>query len=175
MRGMNPRRTYGYLARARDIVFDWVRPLSPDDYQRRFPIGPGSLAKTLAHILMCEWIYVRRMQRLEIPPFETWEIRDDQPPTFDQLEHAWRRQADQTRAAIDRIADWEATIEYRPALGGITDTFITTPGMLFTQLALHEMHHRAQVLNMLRHLGVALRDIDFNDLMETRKPPESIG
>jgi uncharacterized damage-inducible protein DinB len=41
----------------------------------------------------------------------------------------------------------------------------------FTQLVLHEVHHRAQAMNMLCHLGVAVatEDIDFNALMFARR------
>mgnify|MGYP003453290238 CR=1 FL=1 len=40
---------------------------------------------------------------------------------------------------------------------------------LFTQLALHEMHHRAQIMAMLRESGAAiLEDLDYNALMYQR-------
>ena len=35
--------------------------------------------------------------------------------------------------------------------------------------ALHEVHHRAQVMNMLTRLGVGVGDIDFNLLMYQRR------
>jgi len=34
---------------------------------------------------------------------------------------------------------------------------------------LHEVHHRAQAINMLRHLGVTVGDVDFNDFMYQRR------
>lgn len=41
---------------------------------------------------------------------------------------------------------------------------------IFTQLAFHEVHHRAQVLNMLRQVGCPeLGDLDFNALMYSRR------
>ena len=167
---MDPHITYEYLTRARQRIFDWVRLLTSAQYTREFPIGPGAIARTLTHILMCEWIYAQRMQRIALPPFEQWPIRDDAPPAFPALEAAWRAQETATRAGLRKISDWNATIEYQPALGDCKDTFVTSPAMLFSQLAFHEVHHRAQVMNMLRHLGVELTYIDFNDLMETRRP-----
>ena len=50
-----------------------------------------------------------------------------------------------------------------------------TIGVLFTQLALHEMHHRAQVMAMLRLMRESganipgVQDIDYNDLMYERR------
>jgi uncharacterized damage-inducible protein DinB len=40
---------------------------------------------------------------------------------------------------------------------------------IFTQLVLHEVHHRAQAMNMLRQLGIAAEDIDYNTLMYRRR------
>ena len=46
---MEPLKTYDYLTRARQRVFEWVRPLGPEQYAREFPIGRGTLARTLTH------------------------------------------------------------------------------------------------------------------------------
>lgn len=40
---------------------------------------------------------------------------------------------------------------------------------IFTQLVLHEVHHRAQAINMLRHLGATVGDVDFNGFMHQRR------
>lgn len=40
---------------------------------------------------------------------------------------------------------------------------------IFSQMALHEVHHRAQAMNMLRQLGATMEDIDFNALMLRRR------
>jgi uncharacterized damage-inducible protein DinB len=42
---------------------------------------------------------------------------------------------------------------------------------LFTQLVMHEVHHRAQALNMLRQLGVTVAALDFNSFFERREAP----
>jgi uncharacterized damage-inducible protein DinB len=47
-----------------------------------------------------------------------------------------------------------------------------TPADQFIQLVIHEVHHRAQVLNMLRELGIAVGDLDFNFLMFKREDIE---
>jgi uncharacterized damage-inducible protein DinB len=167
---MDPLKTYDYLTRSRQRVFDWVRPLNAEQYARPFLIGPGSLAKTLTHMLISEWYYIQRMEERVVPPYAEWPIRDEVPPAFAALEAEWTKQAAATRVAIEGVRDWNAELEYR-----VTDDsgkrlrIGASRGDIFTQLALHEVHHRAQVMNMLRQLGVKLADIDFNELMYRRQ------
>lgn len=167
---MEPLRTYDYLTRTRHQLFDRVRPLSSEQYAREFPIGLGTLGRTLTHVMISEWYYIQRMDQRDVPPYEQWPIRDEQPPPFPDLETIWTRQAGDTRAALGTPRDWNAEIEYRVTDDDGRRMIVTaTAAGLFTQLAFHEVHHRAQVLNMLRHLGVQLRDIDFNATMFARR------
>lgn len=166
---MDSLKTYDYLVLARQRVFDWVRPRSTEEYSREFQIGPGSLAKTLTHMLISEWYYVLRLTEDVVPPRGEWPIRDEKPPAFGDLEAAWVEQAARTRAAIAGVRDWTAELEYE-----VTDdsgkrlVIGASRGDIFTQLVLHEVHHRAQVMNMLKRLGVAAEDLDFNALMYRR-------
>lgn len=168
---MDRLRTYDYLARARQRVFGWIRPLAPDHYTREFPIGRGTIARTLTHVLASEWYYVQRMLGRDVPPYDRWAIREENAPPLAELETVWAEQARQTRSAISSVRDWDRPLEYR-----ITDDdgrlqiVSASPADQFTQLTFHEVHHRAQVLNMLRHLGVVTDDIDFNALMYPRRP-----
>ena len=168
----SPLHTYDYLTRARQRVFDGVRPLAPSDYTRTFPIGLGSLARTLTHIMTSEWYYLQRMLGREVPPDDQWPIREDAPPPFAILESAWGEQARSTRAALSTVRDWDAPIEYRVTPDDGRPVIVTCTGAgLFTQLAFHEVHHRAQALNMLRHLGATIEgDLDFNAMMFDRRP-----
>jgi len=166
---MEPLKIYDYLTLARQRIFAWVRPLSPEQYAREFPIGLGSLGRTLTHIMICEWAYVQRIQGHDLPPYETWPIQDEKPPPFLVLEAAWTDQARQTRAALAAVRDWTTPLEYRVTRNDRTSMVTASPADLFTQLALHEVHHRAQAMNMLRHLGTTTEDIDFNALMYKRR------
>jgi uncharacterized damage-inducible protein DinB len=166
---MEPLKIYDYLTLARQRIFDWVRPLSAEQYGREFPIGLGTLGRTLTHIMICEFAYVERIQGHELLPYETWPIQDEKPPPFATLERAWIDQARQTRAVLAAISDWSAPLEYRRTRDGRTAIITASPADLFTQLAFHEVHHRAQAMNMLRHLGVTTEDIDFNALMYKRR------
>lgn len=167
---MNPTRTYDYLALARERLFTAAADLTEVDYTREFRIGPCSLARTFTHMLISEWYYIERLLEREVPPYAEWPIKDEHPLPFSDLATTWRAQAESTRAAIASKRDWSRPIVYR-----VTDDdgrlvrATCTAGDMLTQLALHEVHHRAQALNMLRQLGVSLEDIDFNAMMYDRE------
>ncbi|KAA0214532.1 MAG: DinB family protein [Leptolyngbya sp. PLA3] len=97
---MEPAHLYDYLARARSSLFDRVCPRTPEHYDRKFEIGPGSLARTFTHVLISEWYYVERLMRRDVPPYPQWPIRDEDRPAFAALESAWREQDARTREAI---------------------------------------------------------------------------
>jgi len=164
---MDPAHLYTYLAAARARVFDWARPLTPEEYTREFAIGAGSLAAILNHTLVAEWYYVFRILQREVPPTEELVARSRVLPAFPELEAAWNAQAADTRAAVDAVTDWDASISYTVTDDetGALRRVTATPTDIISQLILHEVHHRAQALNILRHLGVKTEDIDYNMLM----------
>ncbi len=170
MSAIQPLRSYDYLTRSRKRVFDWVRPLSAEQYAQEFQIGLGSLARTLTHMLLDEWYYVQRMERNELLPYEQWPIRAEKPLAFAELERAWSEQAERTRSALQAVRDWGEEFDYR-----VTDddgklmNVTVSASDIFTHMTVHEAHHRAQVMNMLRHLGVTTDAIDYDALMHKRR------
>ncbi len=179
---MNPLKIYDYLTKARERVFDAVRPLSPQQYQREFPFGLKTIGRTLTHTMISEWYYIQRLQGRTVPPYEQWPIKDEHPPAFDVIEQTWREQAKNTRAAVageQEGGDWQRSITWLSfpddTRGGKRFHITAAAGDFFTQLALHEVHHRAQVMAMLRLMGgelgppvKPLQDLDYNDLMFER-------
>ncbi len=170
---MNPVRTYTYLVLAREKILDWARPLPAEQHARQFPIGLGSLARTLTHIMVCEWFYIRRMQGLDVPPYREWPMQDETPPLFEVIEREWHAQEQRTRAAIEaveRAGEWGRAVTCMAQCDdGKRVEISATKGDIFTQPVLHEVHHRAQAMNILRQLGVQLDDIDYNAMMYTRR------
>ncbi len=167
---MNHTRIYDYLEASRTRILDWTRPLTPEQYLKQLPIGLGSIGRTLTHIYICEYYYIERLAGRETPPYEEWPIQDEKPPEFAVLERAWREQAVRTRAELAAVSDWSAPLRYRvERRGEAFDIEATYDGMLI-QMLQHEVHHRAQAMNMLRQLGVTTEDIDYNALMYKRTP-----
>lgn len=76
--------------------------------------------------------------------------------------------------ALATERDWNRKITYLsfPDDHGRRFHITATAGDFFTQLALHEVHHRAQLMAMLRELGDAvppLQDLDYNEMMFERQ------
>jgi uncharacterized damage-inducible protein DinB len=158
---MNPLKIYNANVHARERIFESIRTLSPEQYQRQFAIGMKTLGSTLTHIMLAEWAYMQRIRGEELPPYDQWPIQYENPPAFDVIEQAWRAQMAQTRAAIEDISDWNKEFTYinRNAPQAIRTT--TTPADVVTQMLLHEVHHRAQLMAMLRELGKPIENLDY--------------
>jgi len=213
---MDPLKIYDYLIITRERVFDRIRRLTPEQYNRRFTIGLKSLGSTLTHLMISEWYYIERLERRDVPHYDTWPIKYESPPAFEVIERTWREQSTRIRAVIAAECATAATsVSIIPAQAGIQressgavdahlrehdgnsrksgggggwsrvitwlsfpdDTrdnkrfhITCTAGDLFTQLALHEVHHRAQIMAMLREIDPTrpLEDLDYNALMYQR-------
>lgn len=173
---MDPLRIYDYLLKTRERVFDAVRPLTPEQYQRSFTIGLKSIGATLTHIMVSEWYYIERLEGRTVPPYDQWPIKYEAPPPFAVVEKTWREQAKRIRGVVAAEKDWKRRITWLSfpddTRGNKRYTITCTAGDLFTQLALHEVHHRSQIMAMLREVGDAvppLEDLDYNALMFERR------
>lgn len=157
-------RVYDVHTKARWKLFDWIRPLSQEQYTREFPFAHRTLRATMIELAMTELWLVMRLRENPMPiPFR-WSqmtINEQTHDTFPKLEAAWRDQTPRTRATLAGITDGEAVVQ--TVLQGTRQrsTLRATKGDIATQLLLHEVHHRAQAMAMLRHLGVAAEDLDY--------------
>ena len=167
----DPIALYAYLTMARVQIFNRIQSLDPDAWTREFPIGPGTLAKTLTHTLVAEWYYVQRILENALPPYEQWPLRDETELTLDELRMEWIGQASETQGALANVGDWEAPIEYEVTLDDGRRQHVTASAEgLAAQLVMHEVHHRAQVLNMLRQLDAPIEeDLDYNAMTFVRR------
>lgn len=166
---MDPLLLYEYLERARERLFGWVLPLPLEQYTQRFPFGLGSIRATLLHIASAEFAYARRIAGEPVPPPEERPFTEDRLPDPASLQEAWRGQAEQTKRVLASVQDWSKPVEYKGRTGeGKVVTTRTTTGGIASQLVLHEVHHRAQVMAMLKHLGIGAENLDYSFLMFER-------
>jgi len=169
MAGFTPAAVYEYLEKARATLLDWVRPLTLEQYTKEFPFGKKTIRDTLVEIPLAEWIYGRRLVGEPAPPREQQPFVKYYQTEFAPLEDAWRELADHTRGLLRAERDWARSVEYiirppnRPAV-----QIHATAGGLATQLICHEVHHRAQVMAMLRQFGISAENLDYSALMVQR-------
>jgi uncharacterized damage-inducible protein DinB len=160
---MNPVRIYDYLAQARQKLFGWIRPLSQEQYTQEFPFGLKTLRATLVEMARAEWLYMRRLSGEQIPPRAEWPISEEKQPTFGVVEAAWIAQEPRTRALLGGITDWQQQREWPSIMSPPGKRVVMSAPLadLATQMVLHEVHHRAQAMAMLRQLGVAAQNLDY--------------
>ncbi|SRR5579885_139714 len=159
---------FDYLVRARGTLLGWIRG-QPAVFAQRFPIGLGTIQATLVHIASSEYGYVHRLRgRGHLPednPFDYERLPDLEP-----FLAAWDRQRPATREALAAIGDPNRPVEYITKFFTPPMRVRTVAGGIAGQLLFHEIHHRAQVMAMLRHAGVRAENLDYALLMVERVP-----
>jgi uncharacterized damage-inducible protein DinB len=152
---------YDILIRARHTLLDWVRGLTAEQYRQEFPFGLGTVRATLVHLAGSEWLHGRAARGEDVT--ERRPFTEDRYPDFLSLEGAWRDLEASTRAWLESESDWARPMETIARRGdGRLIRVGFTPEALAFQLFYHEVHHRAQVMAMLRQLGIAAEGLDFN-------------
>jgi uncharacterized damage-inducible protein DinB len=124
--------------------------------------------------MISEWYYVERIEGRQVPPYEEWPIKYEDPPALEIVETTWREQAKRIREVIAAERDWGRIITWDsfPDDNGRRFQITATAGDVLTQLVLHEVHHRSQIMAMFRELGEGvppLQDMDFGELMYGRR------
>ncbi len=129
---------------ANGLMYEACKGLSEEQFHQRFEMGEGSLHDNLVHNLgaMRGWTdvlnEVPNRDRLEEGRYTLEEIVELHASVTEDFEKAAFRQSFNTVIHRDR-----GERSYAFPVGGILSHVMT-----------HSMHHRAQCLNMLRHLGV---------------------
>jgi uncharacterized damage-inducible protein DinB len=140
---------------------DSVRSLAQAEYTRRFPFAHGSIRATLVHVADTEWWYTSMLQGVPAPearsPFRPFSRTGVGP-----LEAAWGDLAARTLQTLRTETDWNRPVRDRWTTKRWKRGVNTTAGGVATQLLFHEVHHRAQVMVMLRYLGAPLQGLDYS-------------
>lgn len=170
---MQPHMLYDYLCTARARLFDWIRPLSKEQYEREFPYGLKTIHATLLHTAGAEFLYGKRVQGQPATIADV-PFRPEKITTFAVVETEWEKLAKETRAWLEAIKDWDTQIEWRTRIpaqdpNAPTIRFRSTKGGVASQLLFHEVHHRSQVMSMLRQLGIAAQNLDYSVLKFERQ------
>ena len=165
-------------------ILDLCRALTHDQFHRKFEIGLGTLHRTLTHIISAQRRWTDRIAERPVRPMLHTVPQfpnmggEDKDRTVDEL-IALVDEAERDLAAV--IARWRDRLGTTlsldwPGKDG-TKTYTFSRAAVLVHLTTHGAHHRAQCLNMLRHLDVpglsdALPDPSTVDWQaETESPP----
>lgn len=160
---------FDYLVTARGKLLEWVRKQPAVVYTQTFSIGLGSIRATLLHVAGAELGYTRRLTGRD------WDVKDS-PFTVERMPElapflaAWERQQPATREVLANLGDPNRPVEYASRVFTPPVRIRTTAGGLAGQLLFHEIHHRAQVMAMLRQVGVKAQNLDYSVLIMERSP-----
>jgi uncharacterized damage-inducible protein DinB len=127
-------------------ILEACAKVNHEQFHQRFEIGPGSLHAATTHIVGAMQAWTQTLAGQERGPRLEEDGRQRTPAEILALlqtaaaalaEQAHRRPLDEM---VSRVRD--------------DKTYRFTRGAVLMQVMTHGMHHRAQCLNMLRHLGV---------------------
>jgi len=165
MTGIEPIRTlFNYSDRANGQLIEASSRLTDDQLDRAFPMGRGSLRKTLLHIWAGEHVWLLRWKGQADTPWP-----DENVPTPVTV---IARDLNQTSTGRDVFLDSLDESNLRQLtryLDSVAGYFQATLTDMILQGLVHSIHHRAQAVNMLRQLGIEPPEVDY---MTTVRLPE---
>jgi len=143
-------------------LIESARKLTPEQYMQRFDIGPGSVHDTLLHIIDVMFGWADRIaDRKRRPSLESDKAQTTRSANeLIELLNAAAVALENTAKMIvdDNRMDEIMTVTYEGRMWEFTR------GTALAHVLTHGMHHRAQVFNMMRKLGMPI-DID-GDVIE---------
>jgi uncharacterized damage-inducible protein DinB len=119
--------------------------LTDEQLHRPFEMGPGSIHNTLVHMVGAMRVWADILAEREVRP----RIEDGTKRSMTEIVNLHKPAADDLEYELRRLS-FDQTV--RRERQGKTYTF--PRGGVLTHVTTHGMHHRAQCLNMLRHVGV---------------------
>ncbi len=137
--------------------------LTDAQLDRPFEMGLGTLRKTLKHIHDGESVWLERwLGRAETP----WPDYDERVGVVALSERIGKTYA-QRDAFLATLNDAELQLAavYRDSKGS---QFTASLGDMMVQMCVHSTHHRAQAVNMLRHVGAPTPELDY--MVWARRP-----
>jgi uncharacterized damage-inducible protein DinB len=148
---------FAYDRWATRIILEACVELTQEEFERELHIGPGSLERTLTHVVSALFFFVDRLdRRVPRPRLE----KDGHTKTAVELLELFTQADREFNAAIGRTIDthaltdilnWTATDE-----GPIDPENQVPYALALAQMIDHGIQHRAQAADMLELLGKGL-------------------
>ncbi len=150
------RSYYEYTDWANGLVFDIAETLDDEQLRREFDVGMGCILKTLAHMRDAEQWWFENWHNGGAFDFE--QIQKD--TTVRQLRDAYKETIANRNSYFAGLNDddLDRAVTAKSSEG---ETWTFTLGESMLQLCCHGTHHRAQLVNMFRHVGAEVPTLDF--------------
>lgn len=147
---------YDYSYWANEKLFPVIERLTDDAFTRPVAGSYGSVRNTLVHLVSTEWGWMERCGG----PARGPRLQPSDFPTPGRVVATWREVAEAMRGYLETLtdADLAEDVTY-PGAGGALRTM--PRGALLHHAANHAVHHRGQVVLLLRELGHAPGNVDL--------------
>lgn len=160
------RSIFSYSDWANSRLLDAAAGLRDAQLDQPFPIGPGSLRRTLIHICVGENVWLKRWQGQRETRWPSEDVKLSVQDVRRELEGA-NRERERFMSGLSATRLQEPLV-YRDSKGSL---FRAPLGQMMFQAANHSIHHRAQAVNLLRQLGAGLVELDY--MMWVRQPVQA--
>jgi len=145
---------YSYWANRK--LFDVVSQLTPEQFVQPVAGSYGSVRNTLVHMLSAEWGWLARCGG----PQRGDALKPDDYPTFDAVTSEWAKVERYMRQFLSELKDedLQRVVEFVLPQTQKHSMFLKD---LMQHAAVHGVHHRGQVVVLLRQLGYAPGNVDM--------------
>jgi uncharacterized damage-inducible protein DinB len=124
-------------------LLDACDKLTEEQFHQRFEMGPGSLHDTITHMISAIRVWTDVLANREIRP------RPQGRRTSAELRELFEQSAAELATLARANPSDQIVKDMRPEMN-----YSYTRAGVAAHVTTHSMHHRAQCLNMLRHLGI---------------------
>ncbi len=146
------RRLREHQVWANHRLLDAAQELSDEQLNRTFAIGQGSVLATLVHLYAAEFVWLEAING-NPRPISPFDVRMD---SLAELQSAWASLETRWQAFYETLKESDLTrmVAKTSALDPTAPPRTTPLADILLHLSLHAQYTTAQMINMLRHLGV---------------------
>jgi len=156
------RRMFEYTDWSNARLIEGAMPVVDEALDRAMDIGPGTLRRTLLHLLNGETVWLARFGG-ESPAWPN----ESEPVKVGEMGERLGANARERERFLRALApaDLDRVQTYRDSKGSL---FRATLRDMLLQGVLHSKHHQAQAVNILRRVGAAWPELDY--MYRVREP-----
>src|SRR5690606_8787228 len=159
------RRLHQHRMWVNERLLNAVRPLSDEQLRRPLAIGQGSVWKTLLHLMAAEYVWLEALLGNESPlmpgdaPGRLPGNQEGETPiaSLEELISRWKKLDSRWSKYLESLSDEQLDeVVYKTSTSsGVGQRHGTRRSDVLLHLCTHAQYTTAQLVNMLRQLGVS--------------------